>query len=161
MAKMKPKELSQDEDIGDDVKTSYTDTKTAADRRRSTAGALQKIGKLFLTWDSDPAFKRSTRRAANALKQLTQVPLTAANVNWMFEQSLRQALQAAIVEEAQFDSDRPENGDGMAAGYLKEPSADFQTNQEVRAIILAAARTDASEEDVKRVTSALKNLGEN
>ena len=160
MAKMKPKELSQDEEVDRDAQSAYTDTRSAADRRRSTVGALQRIAKLFLKWDSDPAFKRSTRRAANALKQLTQVPLTAANVNWMFEQSLRQALQAAIVEEAQFDSDRPENGDGMAAGYLEENSKAFAENQQVRAIILAAARTDASETDVTRVTNALKNLGE-
>jgi hypothetical protein len=160
MAKMKPKELSQDEQVDSDVRASYTDTRTAADRRRSTAGSLQKIGKLFLTWDSDPAFKRSKRRSANALKQLVAVPLSSENVNWQFEASLRDAIRSALAEEAEFDSDRPENGDGMAAGYLKEPSADFQTNQEVRAIILAAARTDASEEDVKRVTNALKNLGE-
>jgi hypothetical protein len=137
-----------------------TDTRSAADRRRSTAGALQKIGKLFLTWDGDAAFKRSKRRAANALKQLCGVPLSPENTNWQFEASLRDAIRSAVAEEAEFDSDRPENGKGMGAGYLEEPSADFQTNQEVRAIILAAARTDASEEDVKRVTSALKNLGE-
>src|ERR1700704_5793759 len=110
MAKLKPKELSQDEQVDSDVRVSYTDTRTAADRRRSTAGALQKIGKLFLTWDGDAAFKRSKRRAANALKQLTQVPLTAANVNWQFEASLRDAIRSAVVEEAEFDSDRPENG---------------------------------------------------
>jgi hypothetical protein len=159
MAKMKPKELSQDEEVDRDAQSAYTDTRSAADRRRSTAGALQKIGKLFLTWDNDSAFKRSKRRAANALKQLCGVPLTE-NTNWQFEASLRDAIRSAVAEEAEHDNDRPENGDGMAAGYLEENSKAFAENQQVRAIILAAARTDASETDVTRVTNALKNLGE-
>jgi hypothetical protein len=67
-------------------------------------------------------------------------------------------LRSAITEEAANDAARPENGRGMGAGYLEEPSADFQVNQEIRATILAAARVDADEADVKRLTQALGKL---
>jgi hypothetical protein len=153
---MKTKDI--DAEVGSDAKASYTDTRTAADRRRSTAGALQKIGKLFLTWDSDGGFKRSTRRAANVLKQLVAVPLSSENVNWQFEASLRDAIRSAVAEEAEHDAARPENGKGLGAGYLDESGADFEQNEQVRAIILAAARVDADEGDVKRVTQALDGL---
>jgi hypothetical protein len=156
MAKTKIKDI--DGEIGSDVRASYTDTRSAADRRQSTAGALQKIGKLFLTWDGDAGFKRSTRRAANALKQLCGVPLTAENTNWQFEASLRDAIRSAVAEEAEHDAARPENGKGMGAGYLGESSPDFEQNEQVRAVILAAARVDADEADVKRVTQALDKL---
>jgi hypothetical protein len=156
MAKMKTKEFLQDEEADRDARAAYTDIRSASDRRRSTAGALQKIGRLFLTFDSD--FKRSKRRSANALKQLVAVSLSSENVNWQFETALRDAIRSAVAEEAEHDSDRPENGDGMAAGYLEENSKTFAENRAVRAIILAAARVDADEADVKRVTQALDKL---
>ena len=114
---------------------------------------LQRIAKLWFKWDDSGG----RRKARNALKQLVAVPLTFENRTWYFEQSLRQAFQETILEDAQLDPLNPDNG---AGGKSREKYEQWQQNVQVRAAFLAAIRTEPDEADVRRVMKAIEDVGE-
>src|SRR3954447_14063487 len=84
----------RDEDLRKDVAKSYASV-TAANA--APVRILQKIGRLWLKFDSQ---KRGQTRARRALAVLVGLP-PAENANWGFEQSLRLALAAAVNEEGE------------------------------------------------------------
>ena len=148
-----------DREIVDNTRSAYEQTMSQADRNRSPVAQLQKMARLFRTrWDS--TFKRTQRRAANALKQLEDVPLTAENVNWQFEQALRDAFKSAIQEEAEYDDDRPpgEPPPDMDKETVRRLRESYRQNQSVRTVFMRAIRVDVGPEDVKRVTDALDKI---
>ena len=153
-----PRDYNYDSDLAHDVRGAYQKISTAEKLRASPPAVLQRIGKLFLKWDA--GFSRPTTRARNAVKQLVAVPLDLQSGHVPFERSLREAIRSAIVEEA--DGERAEH-EAMEmdedASYPKgsDPVAEFERNKKVRAIFMAAIKTDAGEQDIARVTRAIRS----
>jgi len=142
-----------DQQLDTDVAEAYASVTRSVEGKSGPVGVLQKIGKLWLKWDSE---SRPKTRARSALRQLVGVP-TAENGTWYFESALRDALRSAMDEEAEAETDRWNkfaDGGKEAEGYLKEK----QSNDRVRSIFRASIRIDAGQEDVNRVMRAVKKL---
>jgi hypothetical protein len=116
-----------DRELDRDTAAAYAEVSKS---NKSPVAALQKIGKLWLKWDSRP---RPKTRARNALKQLVGVPADE-NGTWYFEQALRDAW--------------------LMERYGREK----ESNDRVRSIFRAAIRIDAGQEDINRVLRAIKKL---
>jgi len=158
----------EDSERKQDTKKAYGQAAAMSDTKRKPVAQLQRMGRVFLKeWDN--SFKRPTRKAANALKVLTQVPLSSENTTYFFEQSLRESFLAALNEEAEHDL--PEND--PKAGYLVETEtrrggdaersaakwyAARREREAVREIFRQAIRIDATENDVQRVMRAIKSF---
>ena len=93
---------SDEADRESDTKIAYAEVTKSIQGKAGPVGTLQKIGKLWLKWDSEP---RPKTRARRALQQLVGVP-TAENANWNFESALRDALASAMNEEAEAETNR-------------------------------------------------------
>jgi hypothetical protein len=87
------------------IKEAYDQTISNSAAKRAPIAQLQRAAKLFLKWDD---LDRPRRKAANALKILSQVPLNVeSNVSYFFETGLRESFAAALNESAEYDASRP------------------------------------------------------
>ena len=147
----------QDRDLVTDTRKAYASITSAADRKAGSTGVLMRIAKTYLKWDDQP---RNSKRARNALKQLTGVPLTSENCTEFFDSSLRLALIECINESASADvSQINSEVDGNDDAYMENlyqkhdgdskkiqaerkraNSTNYEQNSRVRAAFLAAAR---------------------
>jgi hypothetical protein len=142
---MRRKLFDDDEADRGAVKEAYDQTVSNSAARRAPIAQLQRAAKLFLKWDD---LDRPKRKAANALKILSQVPLSVeGNVSYSFEASLRQSFAAALNESAEYDSFRQ-----------KMPPGERAQNHEIRGIFWQAIRIDAAPEDISRINRAIKKL---
>jgi hypothetical protein len=127
------------------VKEAYDQTISSSAAKRGPVAQLQKAAKLFVRWDD---LDRPKRKAANALRVLSEVPLSVeGNLTYFFETSLRDSFAAAINESAEYDASQPK----MKPGERKQ-------NHEVRAIFWQAIRIDAAPSDIARINNAIKKL---
>jgi hypothetical protein len=141
-------------ELDTDTVAAYADVMKSMEGKSSPVGTLQKIGKLWLKWDSEP---RDKKRARNAVKQLVDVP-TAENGTWMFEQALRDALASAMNEESEAEVDEWNKAAGDGSRNMERYLKEKQSNDTIRSIFRAAIRIDAGQEDVNRVMRAIKKL---
>ena len=151
-----------DADLVRDTQRAYSQITSSADRKAGSTGVLMRIAKTYLKWDDQP---RDSKRARNALKQLTGVPLSQENCTEFFNSSLRLAIIECLNESAQADMlaeaqevDGADTDDNTYMSRTKKGASDFQTNERVRMAFRAACRTDANEDDVKRVLKAARDV---
>jgi hypothetical protein len=140
-----------DRELDRDTAAAYAEVSKS---NKSPVAALQKIGKLWLKWDSRP---RPKTRARNALKQLVGVPADE-NGTWYFEQALRDALASAMNEESEFETDKWNEAAGDGSRNMERYGREKESNDRVRSIFRAAIRIDAGQEDINRVLRAIKKL---
>jgi hypothetical protein len=127
------------------AKEAYDQSVSNSAAKRAPIAQLQRAAKLFLKWDD---LDRPKRKAANALRVLSEVPLSVeGNVTYFFETSLREAFAAALNESAEYDASQPK----MKPGERKQ-------NHEIRGIFWNAIRIDADASDIARINNAIKKL---
>jgi hypothetical protein len=140
-----------DRELDTDTEAAYAEVTKS---NNSPVGTLQKIGKLWLKWDSEP---RDKKRARNAVKQLVDVP-AAENGTWYFEQALRDALASAMNEESEAETAKWNKAADTGSRNMVAYEREKRFNDNIRSIFRAAIRIDAGQEDVNRIMRAVKKL---